>query len=418
MISPILLVAVVIGSLIIIHEFGHLIIAKLCRIQVETFSVGFGPVILRKKLGSTEYRLSLIPLGGYIKMAGDELDATTGFNAASFGKKTAVILAGPASNFLLGIILTVILFAGFGFTTIAPKIIPQPQAIQAGFEFGDEIISINQDTIRDWQDIENQFENLINQTAIFQVKRDNKVVEINYPITSDTLPFSAYVVPIIDRVKKSSPAHKIGLQKGDQIIQIDTFPVKEWSEFVELIRDVTIPTRYLRWQRGDQILDDSITITITKDELTQKKIGAVGVWVRLPEKPMPAINAITTSISRSFYVAVQTFVIIYKVITGEIPKSAIGGPVMVGKLTYEGAQWGIKYLLGLWAILSINLCVINLFPVPILDGGRVLLYAIESAIGKKFTKKQWEIAFYIGYALIALLLIFALSNDITRLIRR
>jgi regulator of sigma E protease len=418
MISSILLVAVVIGSLIIIHEFGHLLLAKLTGIVVETFSVGFGPVILKKRFGTTEYRLSLIPLGGYIKMAGDELDATSGFNAACLWKKAAVILAGPTSNFILGIILTAILFTGFGVSIVEPKITPDPQAVQAGFQAGDEIIKINQDTIIDWTDIDKQFEKLLNQTAVFRVKRNNEFKEIIYQISSDTIPFDAFVSPIIDRVRKSSPAHKIGLQKGDKIVQIDTLPVKEWKEFVNLIQDAATPTHYIKWQRGETVFEDSITVSITKDELTQKHIGAIGVWVKLPEKPMPVIKAITTSINRSFYVAAQTFVIIYKVITGEIPKSAIGGPVMVGKLTYEGAQWGIKYLLGLWAILSINLCVINLFPVPILDGGRILLYAIESVIGKKFTKKQWEIAFYIGYALIGLLLIFALSNDITRLIRR
>ncbi|MCX8015293.1 MAG: site-2 protease family protein, partial [candidate division WOR-3 bacterium] len=120
----------------------------------------------------------------------------------------------------------------------------------------------------------------------------------------------------------------------------------------------------------------------------------------------------------SLYVAEQTFVILYKIIVGQLPKSAIGGPVMVAKYTYEGAQWGIKYLLGLWALLSINLCVINIIPIPILDGGRVLLFIIEKIKGKKFSKRQWEIAFWIGYGLIGIILLFALTNDITRIIRR
>lgn len=418
MISSILLVAVVIGSLIIIHEFGHLIIAKWTGIVVETFSVGFGPVILRKRIGTTEYRLSIIPLGGYIKMAGDELEATTGFNAASLRKKAAVILAGPTANFILGIVLTAILFAGFGVSTLEPKIIPDKNETAAGFMSGDEIIRINQDTIKDWDDISKQFQKLIGNTAQFTIKRNNELVTVNYHINNETIPFNALIRPVIERVKKSGPADKAGLKKGDLIVQIDTIPIYEWGQFVEQIQNIEIPTRYIKWQRNGEILQDSVTISINQDEITKAKIGAIGVWVKLPEKPMPILRSITTSVSKSVNVAVQTIVILYRVITGEIPKSAIGGPVMVGKLTYEGAQWGIKYLLGLWAILSINLCVINLFPIPILDGGRVFMYAIETIFKKKFSKKQWEIAFYIGYALIGLLLIFALSNDVTRLIRK
>lgn len=418
MLSSILLVAVVIGSLIIIHEFGHLLLAKLSGIVVETFSVGFGPVILKKKIGTTEYRLSIIPLGGYIKMAGDELDALTGFNAASLGKKVAVILAGPVSNFILGIILTAILFAGFGVSTIEPKIIPKTESSMTFFENGDEIIRINQDTIKDFEDIIKKFEVNAGTQAQFTVLRNNQSVTFEYMIEKDTIPFRALVRPLIDRVRKGGPADKAGLRKGDLIVQVDSNKIQEWSQFVELIQDISYPTRHIQWVRNNQVFEDSVRISITQDELTRNKIGAIGIWVKLPEKRMPVFKAIGISAAKSANVAVQTVVIIYKVIKGKIPKSAIGGPVMVGKLTFEGAQWGIKYLLGLWAILSINLCVINLFPIPILDGGRVLLYTIESLFKKKFTKKQWEISFYIGYALIALVLIFALSNDVTRLIRK
>ncbi len=418
MLSSILLVAVVIGSLIIIHEFGHLLLAKLSGIVVETFSVGFGPIFLRKKIGTTEYRLSIIPLGGYIKMAGDELDATTGFNTASLGKKAAVILAGPVSNFILGIILTTILFAGFGVSTLEPIIIPETENTMAVFQNHDQIVRINQDTIKDFEDIADKLTKLSGTTAQFTILRNNQIVNIEYQIEKDTIPFRALVRPVIDRVRKSGPADKAGLRSGDMIMQIDTFAIQEWQQFVELIQDTAKPTRYVKWLHKGEFIEDSIHIGITQDELSRRKVGAIGIWVKLPEKPMPIIKAITVSTGKAANVAVQTVIIIYKVITGEIPKSAIGGPVMVGKLTYEGAQWGIKYLLGLWAILSINLFVINLFPVPILDGGRVLLYGLESLFKKKLTKKQWEIAFYIGYGLIALLLIFALSNDVTRLIKR
>jgi regulator of sigma E protease len=417
MISSILLVVIVIGSLVIIHEFGHLLIAKACKQPVEAFSVGFGPVILKKKVGSTEYRLSIIPLGGYIKLEGEEIASDSGFNAAPLGIKSAVILAGPISNLILGIFLTFILYAVFGISTPEARIIPDQRAISAGFQTGDYIIKINQDTIKDWTGIEKQFIKYNNQQAMITVKSDNEVRTVNYKIIADSFPFSPFIKPIIDRVRVGSPASKIGLKQGDEIIQLADKPINEWNSFVDIVQNTEHKNLFIKWQRNGQIFADSIMPQIVPDELTKRKIGVIGIWVRMPEKPMPILSAIATSTTRSLYVVEQTFVILYKVIAGKIPKSAIGGPVMVAKYTYEGAQWGIKYLLGLWALLSINLCVINLIPIPILDGGRVFLYIIETVKGKKLSKRELEIAFWIGYGLIGLLLIFVLSNDITRIIK-
>lgn len=418
MISPIVLVAIVIGSLIIIHEFGHLIIAKLYKLPVETFSVGFGPVIIKKRIGSTEYRLSLIPLGGYIKLTGDEIDSKTGFNAAPLGKKSAVIIAGPIFNLILGIILTTILYSIFGISNPEPRIIPEIDSAKTVFVSGDYILKINQDTIKNWADLEKKFERYSNQEILISLKRDSVIKTINYKFVADSFPFSPYIVPIIERVKAGSPASKIGLKSGDEIIEVDGTLIKEWYTFTDIVHHADSKSLFIRWRRNDKIYEDSIIPQLVADEITTKKFGNIGIWVKLPEKPIPVFRAIEIASGRSLYVAEQTFVILYKIIAGQLPKSAIGGPVMVAKYTYEGAQWGLKYLLGLWALLSINLCVINIIPVPILDGGRVLLYIIEKLKGKKLSKQQWEIAFWIGYGLIGLLLIFALTNDIMRLIKR
>ncbi|MEO0083405.1 MAG: RIP metalloprotease RseP [candidate division WOR-3 bacterium] len=418
MISSLLLVAVVIGSLITVHEFGHLIIAKLSKLPVETFSIGFGPVILKKKIGSTVYQLSLIPLGGFIKLTGDEIDSTTGFNAAPLCKKVAVIFAGPISNLILGVILTAILYAVFGVSNPEPRIIPETDSAKILFLNGDYIIKINQDTIKNWSDLENKFRLYANQTVTIIVQNDHQLRTVNYTFHTDSFPFSPFIPPIIDRVKTNGPAHKIGLKRGDKIIEVAGIPIDEWHSFVDIVRNAGGQKIAIKWQRQNQIFTDSIVPELVADEITSKKYGAIGIWVKLPEKPMPTFKAIGTATVRSLYVAEQTFVILYKIIVGQLPKSAIGGPVMVAKYTYEGAQWGIKYLLGLWALLSINLCVINIIPIPILDGGRILLYIIERVKGKKLSKKQWEIAFWIGYGLIGIILIFALTNDITRIIRR
>jgi regulator of sigma E protease len=415
---PIILVAVVIGSLVIVHEFGHLIVAKLSGQPVETFSVGFGPVLIKKQIGSTVYQLALIPLGGFIKLTGEDYTAESGFNAAPLGNKIGVIIAGPISNLILGIILTAILYAVFGVSNPIARIMPEPSAQSAGFSNGDYILKINQDTIKNWNDLANKMQVYNNQDAIFSVKQGDAVKTILFHINIDSFPFLPFIEPVIDRVREGSPAHTIGLKSGDIILEVDNKPIPEWYSFTEIVQGSGQKKLFIKWQHNNKVLEDTIIPQSVADELSNKRIGAIGVWVRLPEKPMPVFKSIGIATTRSLYVCEQTFVILYKIIAGKLPRSAIGGPVMVAKYTYEGAQWGAKYLLGLWALLSINLCVINLIPIPIVDGGRILLYIIESVRRKKLTKKEWEISFWIGYALIGLLLIFALTNDITRLIKK
>ncbi len=417
MISSFLLVAIVIGSLITVHEFGHLIFAKINKLPVEIFSIGFGPTLFFKKIGSTLYQISLIPLGGFIKLEGDEITSDTGFNAAPLSKKSAVIIAGPLFNFILGFILTTILYAVFGIKTLEPRIIPEPNTTTAyaGFESGDYILKINQDTIKNWEDFQTKMSHLTE--AMMTIKRNDEIKVIQYKVPKDSFQFLPFIAPIIERVKANSPAAKIGLKKGDEIIEISGIPIKEWNSFVAIVQQSEDKKLLLRWRRGNQILEDSIQPQITSEEISQKRIGMIGVWVKLPTKNLSLPVAISTAGIRSVYVFGQTFVIIYKIIAGKLPKSAIGGPVMVAKYTYEGAQWGPEYFIGLWALLSINLAVINIIPIPILDGGRVLLYIIERVRRKKLKKKEWEIALWIGYSLIGIILIFALTNDVLRLIR-
>ncbi|MCX7785491.1 MAG: RIP metalloprotease RseP [candidate division WOR-3 bacterium] len=417
MISPLLLVVIVIGSLIIVHEFGHLIFAKINRLPVEVFSIGFGPTIFKKKIGSTLYQISIIPLGGFIKLEGDEITSETGFNAAPLGKKSAVILAGPLFNLLLGFILTTILYAVFGVKTLEPRIIPEPNTTTAyvGFEKGDYILKVNQDTIKNWEDLQNKLSHLTE--ADITIKRNEEIKVINYKIPKDSFQFLPFIAPVVERVKAKSPAAQIGLKKGDEIIEVSGIPIKEWSSFVEIVQNSSGKKLFLKWRRGNQVLEDSIQPEAASEEISQKRIGMIGIWVKLPTKNLSLPVAISTAGLRTVYVFGQTFVIIYKIIAGKLPKSAIGGPVMVAKYTYEGAQWGPEYFIGLWALLSINLAVINIIPIPILDGGRVLLYIIERLKRRKLKKREWEIAFWIGYALIGIILVFALTNDVLRLIR-
>lgn len=419
MIPNIISVAIVIAVLIIIHEFGHLLIAKASKVLVEKFSVGFGPVLIKKKLKETVYQLSLIPFGGYIKMFGEETEVEGGFLTQPAKKKIGVVIAGPLANLLLGFILTLILSLAFGVKYVEPRISLEPNSweIKSGLRDGDLILSIGSDTITAFSEIENILMKNHGETLDIRVSRAGAINRIPFWVAAESLTITPFVPPIVGRVKRGGPAARIGLKPNDMIKAVNGESITNWEEFVQAIRVAAGKKIPIQWQRKDSIFSDSVIPESVTDELSGEKVGQIGIWVALPKKSLSLFSALQESGKRCIDVIIQTFVVIYKVITGKISRKAIGGPIMVAKITYEGVNWGAEYFLALWAILSINLCVVNLFPIPVLDGGRILIFIIEAIRRKRLSKKQLDLALNIGWGLIILLLFFTFFNDILRFVR-
>ena len=174
----------------------------------------------------------------------------------------------------------------------------------------------------------------------------------------------------------------------------------------------------ITWQRNGQSFSDSITPVAEKDQMSEQRIGQIGVWVRLPKKTLPVHTAAWEAVKRTGYVVVQTFVILYKVVTRQISSKAIGGPIMVAKIAYEGANWGAEYFVALWALLSINLFVVNMLPIPVLDGGRILLDCLGAVRRRKLSDRELNWAANIGWVMIGALVLFTIFNDVLRLIRK
>lgn len=419
MIPNIISVVIVIAVLIIIHEFGHLIVAKLSGVPVEIFSIGFGPALIKKKIKDTVYQLSAIPLGGYIKMLGEETEVEGGFLTKPAWKKIAVVFAGPLSNLILGFILTLILFLNFGIRYAEPRVNVQSNSWEekSGLKKGDLILSIDSDSIKTYNEFEDILTQSLSDTLDIKVQRDDLVKTISFLVESESISVIPFIRPIIGRVKRGGPAYRIGLKTGDEIKLVAEHPVSDWEDFVQTIRTSAGKKVIIQWQRKNSTFQDSVVPELVTDELSGEKIGQIGIWVALPQKSLSLFSSMGEASNRCIEVVTQTFVVLYKVIVGKISRKAIGGPIMVAKITYEGASWGAEYFLALWALLSINLCVVNLFPIPVLDGGRVLIFIIEAIKRKRLTKKQLEIALNIGWALILLLIFFTIFNDVLRLIR-
>ena len=526
MILSIILVVVFISVLITIHEFGHLIVAKLSKIPVEVFSVGFGPTLLKRKVGETEYRLAAVPLGGYIKMTGEEEHAAStpgtapqtagGYMDKPLGVRIAVIAAGPVSNLILGFLFLFAMYLGFGIKYFAPFADPAPDspAAAAGLEPGDLVLFAGGETIPTYDAFEQAIERSAGQTLELQVLRGDQRLKLDYPVPADTW-FSEFqlgtvvgdvqtgspaaelgiaagdtivsvagttvtrwnqltdivraragerigiswrregglledsitpaletdpqtgekvgkigvwvesprryvepmILPVVGQVRKTSPADRVGLREGDTITSLAGFEVKSWDDFTHLVATRGGKQTSITWKRGGEVYQDSLVPGFETDQLTGQKAGEIGIWAELPRRRMSLPSAAWQAMSRTGYVVVQTFVILYNVVTRKLPGRAIGGPIMVAKIAYEGTTWGAEYFIALWALLSINLFVVNMLPVPVLDGGRILLDCIAGIRRRPLSEKELTWAANIGWLMIGALILFTVFNDILRLIR-
>ena len=430
MISSIVWVVIFISILIIIHEFGHLVVAKLAHIPVEVFSIGFGPIILQKKLGETEYRLSLVPLGGFIKMTGEEEHAgpaptdapvaASGYNDKPLGVRVAVIAAGPVSNLILAFLMLIVMYLAFGIKYYQPVIDPVPNtaAAQLGLKSGDLLVSAAGETIPDYERFDAISEKHVGKTMPIAVRRGNDRLVFDYTVPAETIDLKPLVAAVVDRVRKESPAAKAGLKPGDTIVSVNGMAVSHWDDFVEQVTQKGGQRIGIEWRRGGRLFQDSITPTGERDQMSEQRTGQVGVLVRLPKRVLPVQVAVWEATKRTGFVVVQTVIVLYKVVTRQISTKAIGGPIMVAKIAYEGANWGAEYFIALWALLSINLFVVNMLPIPVLDGGRILLDCIGGIRRRPLTEKELSWAAGIGWAMIGALVLFTIFNDVLRLIRK
>uniref|UniRef100_A0A7V3ZV62 Zinc metalloprotease n=1 Tax=candidate division WOR-3 bacterium TaxID=2052148 RepID=A0A7V3ZV62_UNCW3 len=409
-----LIVIIVIGILITIHEIGHLITAKIYHMPVEKFSIGFGPVLLKRQIKETTYILSLIPLGGYIKLKGEESEEEDGFLAQPVKKKLMVIFMGPLANLILGFFLLFLLYFLFGIK-YSPPIINYETKI-GPFQKGDVLLFINKDTINSFEKAAEILNKNLNKNTFFIVKRKNKIVNFYWIVNDSIRSLYPLILPILEKVKKGSPAEKAGLKPHDTIIAVNDTFISSWEELIEKIRNSGGKRIKITYKRKGVFYANLIPQLVTADTAS-KKVPQIGVWVYLPRIKVNFFEAIYQAGIRTGYVSLQTLVILYKLITGKVSRKALGGPIMVAQLTYESLRWGWEYFLALFGLLAINLFIVNILPIPVLDGGRGLIFIIEHFMKRKLTKKELDVAITIGWVVIMLLIIFTFYNDLSRLFK-
>ena len=443
--------AVALGSLIVVHELGHYIVARWCGVKVLRFSIGFGKPLWRRIAGRdrTEWVISAFPLGGYVKMLDEregEVDpgeASRAFNRQPVGKRFAIVAAGPIFNFLLAIVLYWVLFMhGIpGVKPIVGDVPPATAAAAAGLARGDTIVRIDGEAAPTWQDarwlllqhavekdsVRLEVRNAAGEANVRELdlsRLEPSDLEGDFMRTLGLTRFQPPLKPVIGPVVAGSPAERAGLKSGDEILGISGQPVSQWEDVVRAIRGKPgIPLK-LRVQRSD---GTEQTLEVTPDAATdrEQKIGRIGAGPRVDPSAMAALVSEVrydplTSLAKAAYKTWDTSAFSLKMlgrmVVGDVSLRNLSGPITIADYAGQSAQNGwVSYCLFL-ALISISLGVLNLLPVPLLDGGHLMYYTFEFFKGSPVSDKAMEIGQQVGMALLVMLMAFALYNDINRLI--
>ncbi len=428
---------IIISILILVHEWGHFITAKKLGVVVEKFSLGFGPKLFSKVYNGTEYLLCLIPLGGYVKMAGDERDACTGakgeFHSKPVGQKALIVLNGPVVNYLLAYVCLVFVFA-LGYKDTPAKInelVKGYPAKEYGLQIGDKILEVNSKRIYGWTELRNAISLADTDTIDLTIERDGetltKVVKPKVESTKNIFgqmndvrsigirPFSSE----IGMLDSKGPAKAAGLKKGDVVISVDSKEVQGWAEMQKAIENSKTEKMSITVKRGQEtvtVLIDPMTVTVDVNG-EEKEVHRIGIG---PTHDIETYRfGIGESIVRGFNKLMEITVLTYKsfyfMITGSMsPKESITGPIGIFYFVKSAAETGLSQVLFVLGLISASLAIFNLLPVIPLDGGHLLLFALEKIRGKALPPKVEDVIMRTGFSLIMLLALFVFYVDFAR----
>ncbi|MEE8125970.1 MAG: RIP metalloprotease RseP [Nitrospirales bacterium] len=440
---------IVLGVLVTFHEYGHYLAARWVGVKVLKFSVGFGPKLIGRQVGDTEYVVAAIPLGGYVKLFGEEgseaiseADQRQSFFHQSLPNKTLIVAAGPGFNFILSyLIFTGMLAMGLplfvpNIDKIAPiveAIIPESPAEVAGLQLGDRITRANEEAVSTFGELYQTIGQTHGRPLTLDLIRGDSVKTVIITPTVKVNPENPdnpqYVLgiedhaPVVGGVIPATPAMDSGLEKDDRIIQINDIPIATWSQMTEIVRKSAGIPLQMQVDRQGTILVLSITPeaqTVTGPDGEQQSIGRIGIKLSGGGTVIQVTSwflAPLEGLRATWEWCELTLVGLYKLLTGEISSKNLGGPLMIASVSGEQAKQGLSSLLWLIAILSINLGILNLLPIPILDGGHLFFFACEAVLGRPLEDRSRELAQQIGLVLLVFLMVFATWNDISRFLQ-
>ncbi|MCY0964099.1 RIP metalloprotease RseP [Parathalassolituus penaei] len=439
---------VAISILVVIHEYGHFWVARKCGVRVIRFSLGFGkPIWGFKDRYGTEFSVAPLPLGGYVKML-DEREAPVppelyheSFNARTPWQKIAIAAAGPLANFLFAILAYWALFVAgtTGVVAMVGEVKPNTPASYAGVQVGDRIVEVNGHNASTWEDVSWYLLSFIGETTRIPVvveSADSQRKELELPVEHwmgdtdqpDPLgglgidPRRLTVPAVIAEVLPDGAAASSGLKVGDKIVAVDGVDVNDWYQWVELVRNAPERTLEVSYDRAGAAGTTALTPAARQNDKGETT-GFAGVVVQSPvipadwlvESSLDPLSAIAKAAKRTWELTVFTLESLVKMVTGDVSVKNLSGPITIAKVAGASASGGLESFIQFLALLSVSLGVLNLLPVPMLDGGHIVFSLIESATGKPLSERIQYVAMQVGMGLLLSLMAVAFYNDISRL---
>jgi regulator of sigma E protease len=419
--------AFALGVIIVVHEAGHLLVAKAFGVRVMTFSVGFGKRLWGFRRGETEYRVSAVPLGGYVRLGGESPEDVDPSDPREFLNKPRwqrilVYLAGPAANVVLAILVfSVVFMVGIEVMSFPdmPALIggveASSSAAQAGLRRGDRILTVKGEAVESWQDVLLGVMGSPDRPVALTIRRGQQTLAAT--VTPKLVPryevgdlagMIPMVRPQVIEIVKGMPAEAAGFRPGDEIRAVDGRPVIDSQAFVDAIS----PRAGQRI--GVQVLRDGRPLTLTVAPYNDNGSGRIGVKIGFYQRFGPS-RAFVEGARYSVQTVEQIFQILGKIFTRQLSaKGALAGPIEIAKQSGEAARIGFKYLLQLMGFISISIAVMNLMPIPILDGGQIFILMVEGVIRRDLSLRLKEVISQVGFVMILLLMFVVIYFDVMK----
>lgn len=451
--QTVLAFVVTLGILVSIHEFGHFWVARRCGVKVLKFSVGFGKSLWsRTDRQGTEYSIAAIPLGGYVKMLDEreepvaEEEKHLSFNSQPVLSRIAIVGAGPLANFLLAVAALWLMYM-IGVRTLIPQvgeIIPESPVAMAGLHPGDEIVAIDGEETPGWQSVNMELLSSIGESGFitlsvksgepghapagpvrdYRVKIDNWLVGEEHPNPVRALglvPFAPEVPAVIGQLVADGAASRAGLETGDKIISANGQPVEDWMRWVDIIRANPEKTIDVVFERNG--IRKSLDLTPGSRELEGEPSGYIGAGVKQVSWPDEMVRniqfgpvaALAKGAEATWSLSSMTVESLWKMFAGLVSVKNLSGPITIAKVAGASLESGLENFLYFLAMLSVSLGVLNLLPIPALDGGHLLFYMVELVRGKPLSERVQEMGLKIGVTLVVGVMILAMYNDLSRL---
>jgi regulator of sigma E protease len=434
------------GLLIVVHELGHYLVARWCGVKVLRFSVGFGKPLLLRRVGpdQTEWVIAGFPLGGFVKML-DEREGEVApherhraFNRQSVYRRFAIVLAGPVANFLLAIAVYWLLFMHGvpGLKPILGAPPPATAAAQAQITAGETILRVNDQAVSTWQDVRWVLLERAVDRQVVTLEVQNEKGEIAFrkldlsgldtgDLDSDFLAKIGLTrlppPPVVGEVTAGKPGERAGLKPGDRIVAVDGKPVATWDDLVAAVTPKGGAPLTLQLRRGA----DELTVQVTPETVQQNGESIGRIWVtpdraalerQIVEVSYGPFAALSQAAVRTWEVSILSLRMLGKMIVGDVSLKNLSGPITIADYAGQSAQMGWVAYVSFIALISISLGVLNLLPVPLLDGGHLMYYFVEIIKGRPVSERALEIGQRVGMVVLFTLMAFALFNDIHRLV--